>query len=233
MKISIAQISSFKGDIQKNIEKHIVFVKEAIDNKADLICFPELSITGYEPELAKKLATTKDDVGFDIFQTLSNENNLTICIGVPTFDSNGRILISMLIFQPLKEIRIYSKQHLHSDEKPFFAEGNEQIIIECKGKRIAPAICYESLLQDHFDNAKTMGIDIYLASVAKPEKNIQKAYSYFSNLAKENSIPVLMVNSVGYSDNFMAYGSSAVWNNEGTLVKRLDSSLENNLIYEF
>ena len=232
MIICLAQIESYKGEIHKNIEKHLVFVQEAIDRKADLICFPELSITGYEPELAKELATTQSDARFDVFQELADSGEITICIGVPT-STEGGICISMIIFRPLKERQTYSKQFLHSDERPYFTDGTEQIIIECKGHKIAPAICYESLLPEHFSKVKNIGCDIYLASVAKPEKNIQKAYSYFYNLAKENSIPVLMVNSVGYSDNFMAYGSSAVWNNEGILIQRLDSSLEKNLIYEF
>lgn len=225
MKICLAQIESHKGDIKKNIEKHIVFVKKAIDKNADLICFPELSITGYEPELAEELATTQSDARFDVFQELADSGEITICIGVPTFSAEG-IFISMIIFQPNSIRQTYSKQHLHSDEKPYFVEAKEQIIIDCKGKRIAPAICYESLLPEHFDNARTMGIDIYLASVAKPEKNVQNAYSYFPTLAKDNNIPVLMVNSVGLSDNFISAGQTAAWDGNGELISSLDSESE-------
>ncbi len=217
MKICLAQIESYKGDIQKNIEKHVVYINKAIDKNADLICFPELSITGYEPELAEELATTQSDSRLDVLQNLADEHEITICIGVPTTSADG-ILISMIIFQPNCIRQTYSKQHLHSDEKPYFIEGKEQKIIECKGKRIAPAICYESLLPEHFVNARTMGIDIYLASVAKPEKNVQNAYSYFPTLARDNNIPVLMVNSVGPSDNFMSAGQSAVWDGNGELI---------------
>ena len=47
MKIAIAQISSFLGDFDRNIDKHIHFCNEAVKHKADLILFPELSLTGY------------------------------------------------------------------------------------------------------------------------------------------------------------------------------------------
>lgn len=228
MKICLAQISSHKGDIPKNIEKHILYVKQAIENNADLICFPELSITGYEPELAEELATTEKDERFDVFQKLAESGKIIICIGVPTKSTTGE-MISMIIFHPDKERQIYSKQYLHSDEKPYFIEGQEQIIIECKGKRIAPAICYESLLPEHFENAKSMKIDCYLASVAKPERNTLSAYTYFPVLAKENQIPVLMVNSIGFQDNFLAFGKSGAWNSEGQLIHQLDSLNERNL----
>ncbi|MER3328546.1 MAG: carbon-nitrogen hydrolase family protein [Candidatus Kapaibacterium sp.] len=225
MKICLTQIASFKGDIQKNIEKHIVYVKEAIENRANLICFPELSITGYEPELAESLATSIDDNRFDIFQKLADSGQITICIGFPLIVENG-ISISMLIFQPKRNRQTYSKQYLHSDEKPYFVEGKEQIIIEIDGVKIAPAICYESLLPEHFDKANEMGCDIYLASVAKPDKNVQNAYSYFLTLAKDNNISVLMVNSVGPSDNFISAGQSAAWDENGELISSLNSECE-------
>ncbi len=232
MKICLAQIASFKGDIQKNIEKHIVYVKEAIENRADLICFPELSIIGYEPELAKELATTQSDTRFEKFQALADSGEITICIGLPTISVEG-ICISMLIFQPKRNRQTYSKQYLHSDEKPYFVEGTEQIIIEIDRVKIAPAICYESLLPEHFDKAYEMGCDIYLASVAKPKNNIERANRYFAELSKSKSIPILMVNSIGYSDNFLAVGGSAAWNSSGELIEKLEDNTEELLIFEF
>ncbi len=53
MKICVAQTRPVKGDIQGNIENHIKLIDLAVLNGADTIIFPELSITGYEPELAK------------------------------------------------------------------------------------------------------------------------------------------------------------------------------------
>jgi len=53
MKIGIAQTRPFSGEISANIEKHILFVQHGISLGADVIIFPELSLTGYEPTLAK------------------------------------------------------------------------------------------------------------------------------------------------------------------------------------
>ena len=55
MKIALCQIKPKSGDITFNISKHMEFIAKAINANADFICFPELSLTGYEPELAKEL----------------------------------------------------------------------------------------------------------------------------------------------------------------------------------
>ena len=78
MKICAAQIKSLKGNVEANVEHHKRLVELAVSNGVDVIIFPELSITGYEPQLAKDLATDQNDSRFDDFQKLSNQNNITI-----------------------------------------------------------------------------------------------------------------------------------------------------------
>ena len=144
MKICIAQTRPIKGDISANIDKHIKLIQLACSLKANSIFFPELSLTSYEPELAKELATNQDDHKFDSFQQISDSNKVTIGLGIPTKTKTG-IKISMIIFQPDLPRLTYSKQQLHSDEFPYFENGNRQVILTVEGKKVAPAICYESL----------------------------------------------------------------------------------------
>ena len=231
MKICIAQTKSEKGKVQENILNHLLIIESAIKSNSDLIIFPELSITNYEPDLAKELATNIENNIFNQFQELSNKNEITIGIGMPTRVSNGTN-ISMLIFQANKESVIYSKQILHSDELPYFVCGNEQIILTLKGKKIAIGICYETLQREHFLNTNQKGADIYIASVAKPKGGIEKAYKHFPKIAREFSTPILMSNCVGYCDNFMSVGQSAIWNKNGELIKQLDSENQGILIYD-
>ena len=112
MKVSIAQTKPIKGNIEKNLENHLKFIEKATQKQADIIVFPELSLTGYEPNLSRELATNKKDKRFEIFQEVSDTKKITICVGVPTKDK-GNIFITMLIFRPDSEIIQYSKQHLY------------------------------------------------------------------------------------------------------------------------
>jgi len=231
MKICLAQIKSEKGNISKNIQNHLTFIERAIEFKSDLIVFPELSITNYEPELANELATVVKDEIFNPFQGLSDKNQIVIGIGMPIKTSDG-INISMIIFQPNKERIFYSKRLLHSDELPYFVSSNIQSLLRVKGQNIALGICYETLQREHFVKAKENNADLYIASVSKPDRGTGKAYLHFPSIAKEFETPILMCNAIGFSDNFVANGLSSVWNKKGELLDQLDKENQGLLVYD-
>lgn len=230
MKICLAQIEPCKGNIEENIKRHISWIEQAIAENADLIVFPELSLTGYEPELAQKLVIDISDKRLDPFQRLSDKHSLGIALGAPTQSELG-IHISMIVFQPGIESVIYSKQILHADEKEYFQEGVNQMILTISNLRIAPAICFESLQAKHIEDAAKLGADLYLASVAKSQSGIEKAYAHYPIIAAAHSLTVAMVNNVGPCDNFIGAGLSAVWNTKGKLVKQLDNENESLLLF--
>lgn len=231
MRISVAQTKSKKGKIQANIQNHLEVINRAIKSKPDLIIFPELSVTNYEPELAKELATDLEDNIFNPFQDISDKNQLIIGIGMPTNSVDG-INISMLIFRPNQKRTIYSKGLLHSDEIPYFVSNNNQPILKIKGIKVAFGICYETLQREHFVKAKENGAEVYIASVAKPDKGTEKAYLHFASIAKEFNTPILMSNSIGYCDNFLSNGLSAVWNHHGQLIGQLDNKSQGIITYD-
>lgn len=231
MKICIAQTKPIKGNVSANIEAHIKFIELALTLNAEAIFFPELSLTGYEPELARELATNQNDNRLDIFQQISDNNNIIIGLGLATI-ADSHIRISMIIFEPNEPRQTYSKQLLHSDEFPYFDNGTEQVIIRTRDANIAPAICYESLQPTHIKNAFKLGADLYLASVAKPANGIEKAFEHYPVVAKLYAMPVLMANCVGFCDNFLSVGQSAVWTKYGKLACQLDDKTEGIMIFD-
>ena len=231
MKICIVQTKSEKKKVQANIENHLKMIRKAIKFNIDLIVFPELSITNYEPKLAEEFATDITDHIFNPFQDLSDTHQITIGVGMPT-KSKGGINISMLIFQPNKEGISYSKCALHPDELPYFVPGNMEVYLNIKGKKIALGICYETLQRKHFVKAIENKADIYIASVSKSDKGTDKAYLHFSSIAREFKTPILMSNSVGQSENFLSNGLSSVWNRKGELIGKLDKVNQGVIIYD-
>ena len=231
MNIAIAQLKPEKGNIPHNIATHTNCINKAVSLQARVILFPELSLTGYEPALANELAMTVDDKRLDVFNLLSDAENITICVGFPA-RTNAGIQIGMLIFQPRKKRTLYAKQLLHADEMPYFTAGTKQVIIDTDDVHIAPAICYESLQPTHAASAKQLGAGVYAASVAKSQPGIDKAYKYYRGLAKLYTMPVLMSNCVGFCDNFESVGSSAVWNVKGELVAALGKSEEGIIVFD-
>ena len=55
---SLVQYPSIKGDIKNNLNNHVKHIKLSAESGADIVIFPELSLTGYELELASKLTVT-------------------------------------------------------------------------------------------------------------------------------------------------------------------------------
>ena len=231
MKISVAQIKPFKGAIEKNIKAHLELIELAISEQVSALFFPELSITGYEPELAKSLATTQNDDRFDVFQKLSDLNNITIGFGVPTVGVS-KPLVSMVLFQPNKERSTYSKQYLYQGEEAYFENGKKPCFIQIDNHKIAPAICYESSVSEHSDAAISQSATIYVAAVMTNLSGINKKLNVLSNLAKKHKIIVLMSNFVGISGGSESAGKSSIWNQNGKLKGQMNSKEEGLLIYD-
>lgn len=231
MKIGAVQLQAITGDILANLTKHLEFIEVAIAQGADLIFFPELSLMGYEPQLAQSLATDKTDSRLGILQQCSDTHHIIIGVGVPIF-IGAKVQIGMVWFIPDAPCRSYAKQQLHADELPFFVAGDRQLVLETSTHKLSPAICYESLLPVHANNAAHLGADIYLASVAKSAGGMAKAMEHYPVIACKHKMYVIMANSTGPCDNFISVGQSAVWSNQGELLMQMDRESEGVLIVD-
>lgn len=78
-----------QGRHSANIDKHKSLINLASSLKASVIFFFELSLTGYEPELAKELAANQDDRRLYDFQQISDVNRIAIGLGIPTKTKTG------------------------------------------------------------------------------------------------------------------------------------------------
>lgn len=231
MKICVAQTRPIKGDIQSNLDNHKKLIDLAVANGADIVIFPELSLTGYEPTLSKELATHQDDSRFDDFQKIADSQQITIGVGAPT-KSDAGICISMVIFQPHQARQTYSKKYLHPDEEEFFVSGQNVMDLIGNKTAIAPAICYELSVPEHAENAFKSGAEIYVASVAKFVNGIDKAINRLADIAHKYSMTVLMSNCIGQADGSECAGKTSIWNNKGLLVGQLNGQNEGILIID-
>jgi predicted amidohydrolase len=228
MKLAVAQTRPIKGNIAANLENHRKMIEIAASKGANVLIFPELSLTGYEPELSKDLATHAHDIRLELLQKLSDNHNMVIGVGLP-LNTEGGITISMVLFHPHKPRQIYGKKYLHSSEIPFFvsAQNDETFIKETK---IALAICYELSVAEHAEAAYKNGAEIYIASVV--EDTIDKAILKLSNTAQKYAMTVLMANCVGQTGAYTCDGKSSIINKKGEVLGQLDTENEGLLIWD-
>lgn len=231
MKICAAQTIPIKGDIESNVDSHLKIIDLAVENKVQLIIFPELSLTGYEPGLANDLAIQLSDERLNVFQTVSNKHEIIISVGVPTKGTSGT-LISMIIFSPGKERQIYSKQHLHPGEENYFTTGQDFVQIPIENKKITFAICYETSIETHSEYAFKTGSDMYLASVLNSVNGVDADIRRLSSIAEKYNMTVLMSNYAGQSGGYNCAGKTSAWNNQGKLVGQLNNTNEGLLIVD-
>jgi predicted amidohydrolase len=228
MKIAVAQTRPIKGNIAANLESHCKMIEIAASKGANVLIFPELSLTGYEPELAKDLATDAYDTRLEPLQKLSDNHSMVIGVGLP-LNTEGGITISMVLFHPQKPRQVYGKKYLHSSELPFFVSAkNDETFI--KDTKIALAICYELSVVEHAEAASQNGAEIYIASVV--EDTIDKALLKLSNTAQKYDLTVLMSNCVGQTGAYVCDGKSSIINKKGEVLGQLDTENEGLLIWD-
>lgn len=232
MKIGIVQLKPLKGDIEGNLNKHLKLIDAALEKQPDLLMFPELSLTGYEPELAKDLATNSNDNRLIPLQEISDKYNIILCVGIPT-RNNNELFISMIIFRSNKERITYSKQYLYPTEKGIFTTGYTPYIISYdEENRIAPAICYELSNTEHTDYARKMNATVYMASVLNSVNGVDADIEKLSKIASTNQMTTFMSNYIGESGGYECAGKSSIWNSKGELIAQFDDKTEGILIYD-
>jgi len=224
MILAAAQTKPTRGNIEANLKDHYRLIELAAQNGAQLISFPEMSITGYERENAQKLAFKKDDARLDHLKQLASKNNIIIVAGAPIQIENA-MFIGEFVIAPDNSVSIYTKQFLHEGEDEFFQPSfdyNPMITIE--EQKISFAICADIDNPLHPENACKRATDIYIASIFFTPNGIPNAYRDLQSYAEKHKMNVLMSNFSGESWGYPSAGQSAFWNNKGELVGQMNES---------
>ncbi|MDY0986276.1 carbon-nitrogen hydrolase family protein [Flavobacterium sp. CFBP9031] len=232
MILAAAQTKPKRGDISSNLLNHYHLIELAAQNGANLIAFPELSITGYERENAEALVFTEDDYRIDHLKELSVRNNIVIIAGAP-IRIDSKLFIGEFIIAPDDSVSIYTKQFLHEGEGDFFDSSfdyNPMLTIE--DQNISFAICADIDNPLHPENAAKNDTDIYIASIFFSPNGIPNAYRDLQNYAEKHKMNVLMSNFSGESWGSPSAGQSAFWNNKGELVAQMNDADSGLLLIE-
>jgi predicted amidohydrolase len=231
MKLCVAQLKPVDGDIRSNVVAHVRLIELAVSYGAEMVLFPELSVTGYDRALARDLAIELDDSRFDVFQTISDARQITLGIGAPTKHREG-VRISLLLLRPHRARTLYSKLHLHAGEEAFFVPGLPATGVLDGRPKVALAICYEASVPEHAAAAHKNGAGVYLASFAYTVGGIDEGLARLSEIAREYSMTVLMSNCIGRSERWQWAGKTSVWNGRGEVLSQLDDAHEGIIVID-
>lgn len=232
MILAAAQTKPTRGDIDANLLDHYRLIELAAQNGAQLISFPEMSITGYERENASQLSFKKDDSRLEHLKKLAADNNIVIIAGAP-IQIESEMFIGEFIISPDNSVQIYTKQFLHEGEDDFFQSSFDyNPMIDIENKKISFAICADIDNLLHPENACKRETDIYIASIFFSPNGILNAYRDLQNYAQKHKMNVLMSNFSGESWGSPSAGQSAFWNNKGELIGQMNDSDSGLLLVE-
>jgi predicted amidohydrolase len=219
--LAVAQSASTRGDIEGNVIAHAKLAEAAGKQGARLIVFPELSLTGYEPDIAATHSLTPNDLRLEPLKEISKKHNITIIAGAPYRSPIG-LNIAAFVIQPEATI-IYTKHHLHQGEEKFFKSGTLNPQIELEGERVSLAVCADTTHPKHAETAARVGATVYAAGVFITPTGIDADSAQLQGYAKKYEMTVLMANYADSSGGFPSAGRSTIWDKNGYILAQAPS----------
>jgi len=217
MKLALAQISSKSADVAFNIQTHIKTILKASKEGVDYLVFPELSLTGYELDRGLELAFSPNDKRLEQLIDTCVKNNITVCIGAPLY-IDETVHLGSIIIKGSGEIETYSKIHLHGNEKKYFTAGINHHCLSIGDTTIANAICADTSHSIHAKTCKSLGSEIYAASVLYFPSCYDKDIKMLSSYAKEYDMLVGMANHNKPTGPYDGIGKSSLWDKNGLII---------------
>ena len=234
LNIALAQFNTQLGNIRENLEQHLIMIDQARQEQADLIVFPELSLTGYALlDLAAETAIRphQDDPVFK--ELLAASQHIDLVFGFVHEDRRHRFFIASAYLGGGEILHVHNKIYLPTygmfDEGRFFAPGNSVRAFDTRFGRMGMLIC------EDFWHASLPyllwldGADILLFSSSSPGRGLTNAPRLSSSGWVEHTNRayaglftnfVIHANRVGYEDGLNFWGGSTIFDPNGDLVVR-------------
>jgi len=226
LKIAIAQINLLVGGIQVNQNKIIQTAENARDQLgADVIVFPELTVTGYPPEdllLRPDFIKQANQAVLDIAEAVKG---IDIVIGYPE-QGIDCLYNSAAVLRDGKILTRYRKSALPNfgvfDEQRYFQSADEICIFTVKGCSVALTICEDIWQKGLVEKNKQQGADLIVTLNASPFQagKIHQREEIVCQQAKGAEIPLVYVNMIGGQDELVFDGASFVVDAKGEVVFR-------------
>jgi predicted amidohydrolase len=231
MKIALAQINSILGNLDKNLEIHVNYCEEAISKCADVIVFPELSLTGYSLKdlnlevalnlsLTSKLDKLKElSSKIDIVCGLVEESDSYALYNSSAYLSEGKIVHA--------HQKIYPPTYTLFEEFRYFSAGKTVNTFDSKFGKAGMLVCEDMW---HLSLPYTLamkGAKIIYGIAASPTrmgvdtaqfKNYEINSEQHKTFARLLSMYFVFTNRVGYEDGVNFWGGSEIIDPFGNII---------------
>ncbi|MCO6161536.1 nitrilase family protein [Flavobacterium sp. NRK F7] len=208
MRIAIFQTALIWQQPENNrnlIEKYLHTCKETFD----LLILPEMFTTGFTMT-PSEIAESMNGITIQWLKNLAREKKIAVT-GSLIIKEQEQFYNRLVFIFPNGTLEWYDKRHLFSlaGEEKVYTKGREKRIIEYKGWKICPLICYDLRFPVFSRNIESYDLLIYVANWPKPRINAWN--TLLKARAIENMVYTVGVNRIGNDANQLEYtGSSQV-----------------------
>jgi predicted amidohydrolase len=214
-KIALAQLSCRQGDKAENLKKIKKAVARAKKQGAELVIFPELSLTGYVVrdeiyDLAERIPgpSTK------IMEKIAKKNDIHIVFGMPEISQNTEATLhnSAVLIGPSGFIGKYHKMYLptHSifEEKRYFRPGYQAAVFDTELGKLGFIICYDIYFPEVARLTRVKGAQLIICISAS--HGVRRSFFEVLTIARaiENTAFLAFVNLAGIQDGLQFWGGS-------------------------
>lgn len=219
LRVALGQFGAAPGDVEANLARSRSFLADAAERGADLICLPELCLSGYLLERERydeHLLAAVAEAG-DVLAADADARGLTLVYGAPRRVA-GR-LVNAVILHERGHALVYAKTHMDVKEREVFARGDAFLVEQSSG--IGLACCYDLAFPEACRLLALSGARVLVVPMAWEVERGFVMDAVMAARAVENLAWVVCANQAGRQGPFRFRGGSCVVDPLGRTVVRL------------
>ena len=236
IRIAAVIFNSAVGQVQRNLDKMLPWIEKAKAEGADLICFPELNISGYSTDpVIKDSAESIPGIISRQLEQMARDANAIILAGMAERDSSGRLFASHLVVTPEGISGIYRKLHIAPPEQAVFSHGKLVPLFNIRGVKLGIQLCYDAHFPELSTRMAVDGADIIFMPHASPRRTPQEKLDswmrHLSARAFDNGVFIVACNQVGENQKGLEFpGLAVVIGPSGNILKNKTTDREGMLV---
>ena len=215
IRIAAITCEAIVGEIDRNLETTIEWTRKAKAAGADLVCFPELNITGYcnRSEMAEIAQSIPGPVS-NALSRLSVDEAIVVLAGMAEKNPQGMPFASHCVFTPDGRVQAYRKVHTAPPEKNTYTPGDTIPVFKIDAITFGIQLCFDAHFPELSAAMTDKGADVLFIPHASPRGNAEeKHHSWMRHLtarAFDNSIFVIACNQIGENCNGLSFPGNAM-----------------------
>src|SRR5438552_10456563 len=226
MHVAIAQLNQVGGDLRGHAQGLAAAIDEGRRGGAALVVTPELSLSGYPPEVLLLRPAFLDACARELAALATRVHGVTALVGFPEM-RHGVRHNAVAVIRDGAVAQVYRKAELPNytvfDEQRYFEPDGTPCIFNADGVRCAAIICEDVWFPAPAARAKVAGAQLIVVPNGSPYHTHQQALrrEQVSARAKETALPIVYVNRVGGQDELVFDGASFVVDQTGAVAQQL------------